>query len=155
MLHFWTDSRMVYVEKRRENTAQIASSACLRSSRSIGQHYVNVLRKKQSVQKVVKKISHLQTKIGDTNLRTLINKPNKATKNFTTVISFTEQKRLGLQRNLIFNQGIKNIWVFEVVVVVGWVGGGGRGGEGRGKQKNVRTSGKLLATPLIRTQMID
>ena len=30
-----------------------------------------------------------------------------------------------LQRNLIFNQGIKNSWVFEVVVV----GGGGVGGE--------------------------
>ena len=65
--HFWTDSRMVYVEKRRENTSQIASSAFLRSSRSIGHHYVNVLRKN----KVVKEISHLQTKIGDTNLRTL------------------------------------------------------------------------------------
>ena len=36
---------MVYVEKRRENTPQIASSACLRSSRSIGHRYVNVLRK--------------------------------------------------------------------------------------------------------------
>ena len=67
MLHFWIDSRMVYVEKRRENTSQIASSACLRSSRSIGHHYVNVLRKN----KVVQKISYLQTKIGDTNLRTL------------------------------------------------------------------------------------
>ena len=67
MLHFWTDSRMVYVEKRRENTSQIASSACLRSSRSIGHHYVNVLRKNE----VVQKISYLQTKIGDTNLRTL------------------------------------------------------------------------------------
>ena len=67
MLHFWTDSRMVYVEKRRENTSQIASSTCLRSSRSIGHHYVNVLRKN----KVVQKISYLQTKIGDTNLRTL------------------------------------------------------------------------------------
>ena len=68
MLHFWTDSRMVYVEKRRENTSQIASSASLRSSRSIGHHYVNVLRKN----KVVQKISlYLQTKIGDTNLRTL------------------------------------------------------------------------------------
>ena len=33
------------VEKRRENTSQIASSACLRSSRIIGHHYVNVLRK--------------------------------------------------------------------------------------------------------------
>ena len=31
----------------------------------------------------------------------------------------------------------------------------GGGGEGRGKQKNVRTSGKLLATPLIIRQMID
>ena len=30
-----------------------------------------------------------------------------------------------LQRNLIFNQGIKNSWVFEVVVV----GGGGGGGR--------------------------
>ena len=29
------------------------------------------------------------------------------------------------------------------------------GGGGRRKQKNVRTSGKILATPLIRTQMID
>jgi len=45
MLHFWTDSRMVYAEKRRENTSQIASLAYLRSSRSIGHHYVNVLRK--------------------------------------------------------------------------------------------------------------
>ena len=45
MLHFWTDSKMVYVEKRRSNTSQIASSACLRSSRSLGHHYVNVLRK--------------------------------------------------------------------------------------------------------------
>ena len=36
---------MVYVEKRRENTSQKASSACLRSSRSIGHYYVNVLRK--------------------------------------------------------------------------------------------------------------
>ena len=70
MLHFWTDSRMVYVEKRRENASQIASSACLRSSRSIGHHYVNVLAKTKW-QKVVKKISHLQTKIGVTNLRTL------------------------------------------------------------------------------------
>ena len=59
---------MVYIEKMRENTSQIASSACLRSSRSIGHHYVNVLRKN----KVVQKISlYLQTKIGDTNLRTL------------------------------------------------------------------------------------
>ena len=58
---------MEYVEKRRENTSQIASSACLRSSRSIGHYYVNVLRKN----KVVQKISYLQTKIGDTNLRTL------------------------------------------------------------------------------------
>ena len=66
-LHFWTDLRMLFVEKRRENTSQIASSACLRSSRSIGHHYVNVLRKN----KVVQKISYLQTKIGDTNLRTL------------------------------------------------------------------------------------
>ena len=33
------------------------------------------------------------------------------------------KKRLGLQRNLIFNQGIKNIWVFEEVVV------GAGGGE--------------------------
>ena len=48
--------------------------------------------------------------------------------------------------NFIFNQGIKNICVFEVVVV---------GGGGGGKQKNVRTSGKMLATPLIKTQMID
>ena len=56
--------------------------------------------------------------------------------------------------NLIFNQGIKNICVFEVVVVVVG-GGGGVGGWGRRKQKNVRTSGKILATPLIRTQMID
>ena len=56
--------------------------------------------------------------------------------------------------NLIFNQGIKNICVFEVVVVVVVVGGG-VGGCGRRKQKNVRTSGKILATPLIRTQMID
>ena len=51
-----------------------------------------------------KKISHLQTKIGDTNLN--------------------RKKRLGLQRNLIFNQGIKNSWVFEVVVV-----GGGENAE--------------------------
>ena len=70
------------------------------------------------------------------------------TKNFTTVISYTEKKQLGLQRNLIFNQGIKNIWVFEMVVV-------GPGGGGERKQKIVRTSGKILATPLIRTQMID
>ena len=56
--------------------------------------------------------------------------------------------------NLIFNQGIKNICVFEVVVVVVVVGGG-VGGWGRRKQKNVRTSGKIMATPLIRTQMID
>ena len=68
MLHFWTDSRMVYVEKRRENTPQIASSACLRSSRSIGHRYVNVLRKNK-VAKSGKKISHLQRKIGDTNLK--------------------------------------------------------------------------------------
>ena len=62
---------MVYVEKRRENTSQIASSACLRSSRSIGHYYgVNVLRKNK-VAKSGKKISHLQTKIGDTNLRSL------------------------------------------------------------------------------------
>ena len=67
-LHFWTDSRMLYVEKRRENTSQIASSACLRSSRSIRHHYVNVLRKNK-VAKSVKKISHLQRKIGDTNLK--------------------------------------------------------------------------------------
>ena len=52
------------------NVSQIASSACLRSNRSIGHHYVNVLAKTKW-QKVVKKISHLQTKIGDTNLRTL------------------------------------------------------------------------------------
>ena len=32
-----------------------------------------------------------------------------------------------LQLNLIFNQGIKNSWVFEVVVV--GRGGGGGGGE--------------------------
>ena len=31
----------------------------------------------------------------------------------------------------------------------------GGGGGGRRMQKNVRTSGKILATPLIRTQMID
>ena len=68
MLHFWTDSRMVYVEKRRENTSQIASSACLRSNRSIRHHYVNVLRKNK-VAKSGKKISHLQRKIADTNLR--------------------------------------------------------------------------------------
>ena len=39
------------------------------------------------------------------------------------------KKRLGLQRNLIFNQGIKNSWVFEVVavVVVVVVGGWGEG----------------------------
>ena len=67
-LHFWTDLRMLFVEKRRENTSQIASSACLRSNRSIGHHYVNVLAKTKW-QKVVKKISHLQTKIGDTNLK--------------------------------------------------------------------------------------
>ena len=72
MLHFWTDSRMVYVEKRRENTSQIASSACLRSSRSIGHHYVNVLRKnKVSVTKNGKKNQSFANKIGDTNLRTL------------------------------------------------------------------------------------
>ena len=45
MLHLCTESRIVSVEKRRENTSQIASSACLRSSRSIGHRYVNVLRK--------------------------------------------------------------------------------------------------------------
>ena len=70
MLHFWTDSRMVYVEKRRENTSQIASSACLRSSRSIGHRYVNVLRKNK-VAKSGKKNLSFANKIGDTNLRTL------------------------------------------------------------------------------------
>ena len=53
-----------------------------------------------------------------------------------------------LQRNLIFNQGIKNSWVFEVVVV-------GGGGVGERMQKKLRISGKILATPLIRTQMIN
>ena len=67
-LHFWTDLRMLFVEKRRENTSQIASSACLRSNRSIRHHYVNVLRKNK-VAKSGKKISHLQRKIADTNLR--------------------------------------------------------------------------------------
>ena len=41
------------------------------------------------------------------------------------------------------------IWVFEMEVVMEW------GGGGRRKQKNVRSSGKILTTPLIRTQMID
>ena len=54
-----------------------------------------------------------------------------------------------LQRNLIFNQGIKNSWVFEVVVVRGG------GGVGERMQKKLRISGKILATPLIRTQMIN
>ena len=70
MLHLCTESRMVNVEKRRENTSQIASSVCLRSSRSIGHHYLNVWRKNK-VAKSGKGISHLQTKIGDTNLRTV------------------------------------------------------------------------------------
>ena len=42
----------------------------LRSSRSIGHHYLNVWRKNK-VAKSGKGISHLQTKIGDTNLRTV------------------------------------------------------------------------------------
>jgi len=101
---------MVYVEKKRENTAQIASSACLRSSRSIGHHYVNVWRKNK-VAKSGKKISHLQTKIGDT-------------KEFYNRHFIYRKKRSGLQGNLIFNQGTKNIWVFEVVVRKGGGGGG-------------------------------
>ena len=55
-----------------------------------------------------------------------------------------------LQLNLIFNQGIKNSWVFEVVVVGGW-----GGGWSERMQKKLRISGKILATPLIRTQMIN
>ena len=80
-----------------------------------------------------KKISHLQAKIGDT-------------KEFYNRHFINRKKRLGLQRNLIFNQGIKNSLVFEVVVV---------GGGGERMQKKLRTSGKILATPLIRAQMID
>ena len=126
MLHLCTESRMVNVEKRRENTSQIASSGrdpfnqnsdrsdrekrttskggpffsklfqldrtdplsfgpkfpeiliewvapsvCLRSSRSIGHHYLNVWRKNKVAKKSGKRISPLQTKIGDTNLRTV------------------------------------------------------------------------------------
>ena len=120
MLHLCTESRMVNVEKRRENTSQIASSACLRSSPSIGHYYVNVWRKNK-VANSGKKMSHLQTKIGDTNLRTLSQWTQKGDKEFYNRHFIYRKKRLGLQRNLIFNQGIKNIWVFEVVVV-GWRG---------------------------------
>ena len=76
---------------------------------------------------------------------------NKPTKNFTTVISYTEKKkRLGLQLNLIFNQGIKTLWVFEVVVVVM-----GRG-RGRGESRKMCVPlEKSWLPPLIRTQMID
>ena len=150
MLHFWTDSRMVYVEKRRENTSQIARSACLRSSRSIGHHYVNVLRKNK-----VAKSGEKNQLFANKNRRCQL-------KNFKSMDPIRRQrilhrhviyrkKRLGLQRNLIFNQGIKNIWVLRWWW---WCWGGGAGGLRR-KQKNVRTSGKILATPLIRTQMID
>ena len=38
------------------------------------------------------------------------------------------KKRLSLHRNLIFNQGIKNIWAFVVMMVVVV---GGDGGESR------------------------
>ena len=69
-------------------------------------------------------MSHLQTKIGDTNLRTLSQWTQKGDKEFYNRHFIYRKKRLGLQRNLIFNQGIKNIWIFEVVVVVeGGVGG--------------------------------
>ena len=52
-----------------------------------------------------------------------------------------KKKRSGLQRNLIFNQG-------------GRGGGGGGGGGGECRKMCVPLE-KILATRLIRTQMID
>ena len=54
-----------------------------------------------------------------------------------------KKKRLGLQRNQIFNQGI--FFFF----------GGGGGGECKAIWKIVRTSEKILATPLQGQQYID
>ena len=125
MLHFWTDSRIVSVEnsKRRETTSQIASSACLCSSRSIGHHYVNVLRKNK-----VAKNGKKNQSFANKNRRYQL-------KNFKSMNPIRRQRMLQPSfHNLLFNQG-------EVVV-----GGGGW----RRKQKNVHTSGKILATPLIR-----
>ena len=66
----------------------------------------------------------------------------KKRKNFTTyVISslHTSKKRLGLKQNLAFNQGTR----IRFGALKVWVGG-----RGEGIRKFVRTSAKILATPL-------
>ena len=132
MLHLCTESRMVIVEKRRENTSQIASSACLRSSRSIGHHYVNVMiAHKQSGKKWYKNQS-----FANKNRRYQL-------KNFKSMNPIRRQRILQPS--------------FHIQKKTLRLSGGGEGGGkvGRKMQKNVRTSQKLLATPLIRTQIID
>ena len=107
MLHFWTDSRMVYVEKRRENTSQIASSACLRSSRSIGHHYVNVMiAQKQSGKKWYKNQS-----FANKNRRYQL-------KNFKSINPIRRQR--------ILQPSFHIQWWWD-----GWGGGGMGGGESR------------------------
>ena len=94
----------IYVEKRRENTSQIASSACLRSSRSIGHHYVNVYRRNK-VAKSGKKKSVICKK-----------KRRYQLKNFKSINPIRRQR--------ILQPSFHIQWWWD-----GWVGGGG--GESR------------------------
>lgn len=66
-------------------------------------------------------------------------------KNFTTFRHFlySKKKCLGLLVNVTFNQGTKT----RFGALKGLVGRGG--GRGEGIWKFVRTSGKILATPLL------
>ena len=97
----------------------------------IGHHYVNVLRKNK-VAKSGKKIQSFANKNRRYQLKNFKSmNPIRRQRILQPSFHIQKKKRLGLQRNLIFNQGIKYLWVFEVVVVVM-----GRG-RGRGESRKM------------------